>query len=69
MADKIAVVICSLLVRWLHHDFYSIGPLRSGLAIQNQFNIYWIGSDVMISTALVHSGVDWQYKISSTFAR
>ena len=69
MADEIAVVICSLLVRWWRHDFYSIGPLRSELAIQNQFKICSLGGDVMISTALVHSGVDRQYKISSTFAR
>ena len=28
-----------LLVRWWCHYFHSNGPLRSGLAIQNQFNI------------------------------
>ena len=58
-----------LLARWWRHDFYSIGSLRNRLAIQNQFNICSLGGDVMLSTALIHSGIDWQYKISSTFAR
>ena len=45
-----------LLARWRRHDFYSTGLLRSGLAIQIQFNICSLGGDVMISTALVFSG-------------
>ena len=66
---KIAVVICSLLVWWWSHDFYSIAPLQSRLAIKNQLNICSLSGDVIISTALVQFGEDWQYEISSTFAR
>ena len=70
---RVGLVSCKivqhlLVIRW-RHDFYSIGPLPSRLAIQNRFNICSLGGDVMISTALVHSGIDWLYKISSTFAR